>query len=1005
MARRLFDKRDHQLLEIVNDVLTRDKSREYARKVVYPYLHPRGIKEMAESRGLRIAFAVIHLLQSLEAGKVDDRLSALRSLRDEVLNTAAGPLPKNTARVLLTIMKELVRAHGDELRQLMLAHDFRTAATGNPHVIRNQLRRYHLLEMPEEWNQLTFDDHVHDVNTKGRKSSSHLIMDAWIKGIRRLRVIYYNYLEAKFAVELMEAAEIMGITVRIGIEFCTRIRDRYAQIIWVPRSFPDTQAFLCFLAEAPVVRFMEEGKKVSRYQQRYVTAVLDEFNKRHRDAINKAYGFEMCPLDQAEFNAFVGTGQPSIVHLAEFIHKKILPVMKDHMAAIRERYAKASQEERLEMEEVVREMNRLDSEAIMERYLLPARNPTIPDPNVPADGPDVPPLLNISPQALVANLNELHSVYRITLNLSNLKVEDVLELLYDCEGAITRLEIFNLKDYAEGKTAHLPKINELQRAINNGNVVQLKRIIKGLLDDLKRNGGEKNRIDKLSTILHDIATLKDSYKGSVIKARMGSDSTGRAPRVHGMGLAIKETLPRRARREIDHPTGRPREIIPIRVRAFPRTTHIPRGEGSPITRSLFRIAHHLPCLGPLTEQRREDWVVEEHSIRMESPGNIVTLGGLQTEVSNGLSLNPPELWSESKAGSWKYMNTGLKNTLKVLIGFIPAFFTFFLTKDWWFLAYFGAFIWFAITGLRNVLQAVLGGGGIRRSPLLRWNDIVSWDRITDSLLYTGFSVPLLDYVVKTLLLDRGLGITTATNPLALYATIALANGIYICSHNVYRGFPTAAVFGNFFRTLLSIPIAYALNGLAAELLIVGGVVGVELILQKWAAVISKLASDVVAGIIEGTADRYENISMRWRDYGIKFTQIFDIYAQLELRFPESTALELIRSSEGPKGRWSDEVMELRRINIINALDLLYFWMYQPRARIAFKSLMRTISFEERQILVASQTVLREVREISLMFVDGIVGKNFSRALSFYLDRSQEYLEALEGWESSDPAQV
>ena len=33
----------------------------------------------------------------------------------------------------------------------------------------------------EDWNQIAFDDHVHDVNTKGRKSSTHLIMDAWIK--------------------------------------------------------------------------------------------------------------------------------------------------------------------------------------------------------------------------------------------------------------------------------------------------------------------------------------------------------------------------------------------------------------------------------------------------------------------------------------------------------------------------------------------------------------------------------------------------------------------------------------------------------------------------------------------------------------------------------------------------------------------------------------------------------------------------------------------------------
>jgi len=135
----LFDQRDRQLLHIVNEVLRKDPTRQYHREMVYPYLHPRGIKELSESKGLRIAFAVIHLLESMEAGGVDDRLNALRSLRDEVLLTAAGPLPKNTARVLLQIMKELVRAHGNEQRQLELAmrvreppHHSKTTSTVSP---------------------------------------------------------------------------------------------------------------------------------------------------------------------------------------------------------------------------------------------------------------------------------------------------------------------------------------------------------------------------------------------------------------------------------------------------------------------------------------------------------------------------------------------------------------------------------------------------------------------------------------------------------------------------------------------------------------------------------------------------------------------------------------------------------------------------------------------------------------------------------------------------------
>ena len=206
---------------------------------------------------------MVHLLTSLEIGGMDDRLNALQSLRNEVLDTAKGPMPKNTARVLLQIMKELVRAQADPYRQLCLAHDFRIATLGKPRMVREQLNKYHLLEMPEAWNQLAFDDHVHDVNTKGRKSSTHLIMDAWIKGIRRLRVVHYHYIESAFAAELIEAARIMDIDVRIGIEFSALFRGRYVQLIWTPRGFADAEEFLCFLEEPAVASVMNEGRDVA----------------------------------------------------------------------------------------------------------------------------------------------------------------------------------------------------------------------------------------------------------------------------------------------------------------------------------------------------------------------------------------------------------------------------------------------------------------------------------------------------------------------------------------------------------------------------------------------------------------------------------------------------------------------------------------------------------------------------------------------------------------------
>jgi hypothetical protein len=74
---------------------------------------------------------------------------------------------------------------------------------------------------------------------------------------------------------------------------------------------------------------------------------------------------------------------------------------------------------------------------------------------------------------------------------------------------------------------------------------------------------------------------------------------------------------------------------------------------------------------------------------------------------------------------------------------------------------------------------------------------------------------------------------------------------------------------------------------------------------------------------------------------------------------------------------------------------MYFWMYQPRARRALAKLVEQMTREEWLIFYRSQLILKRYREISQVFVDGLVGRNFSKALSFYLDRYEEYLVDLE----------
>jgi len=1037
-SRLFFDTNDYKLLGIVNDVLKqRSRPQQSVSSLMTPYMHPHGIKEMAASTGLRVAYAIVRLLGSLEAGKAHDRIVALRSLRDEVFSSATSFYHKNTARVLMQIIKELVRHEGNEVRQLELAHDFRMVYTGKPRLVRKELAKYHLLEMPEEWNQFAFDDHVHDANTKGRKSPTHLLMDAWIKGIRKLTVVYYNHVEQEVVEELLEAGEILDIHVRIGIEFSSRFRNKFVRFIWELEGFFDRHSLLQFLREEAVREMLDQGRQVSLYQQRYVLEVIASFNTVHRPVLDRELEVESQPLDPDQFLRFVGTGQPSLLHLAKFIQNHYRALLEAEVRRIhRDSLLDSDRREEL-LWACSRKMAKLDLEGLINRYLQPPRNPGLHDPTVPHDEGQ-PPLMHLAPPELLGRLASMHSGSRFTLNLSNLSIHDTLELLYICQGRITHIEAFNLKDSGHGMTAlasvkgsgfageavdissparNYRLINVLQKALNEDNVIALKRAIRAIIWDFEQTrlvmekrceegkaqpqppdnlaalhaelAAMNRRRDDLLDILINIESFHSHYNKRYLGSRIGSGSTGQSQLQHGMGLVVVDTLPQRAVRQVmlEH-WGDQRKLIPVSARMIHH--HHRRGEAPPSLPWSQRIVRNMQGRsrgdGPL---KWSDWSLDRFEVHPGADGNIATLGGVRRAPS--IDVHPGLNKGRTGRPSPRYLNTHLRNTLKIVAGFVPAFLTFALTKDWWVLAYLGAFIWFGITGVRNIIQSILGGGGLKRSPLLPWNSLVSWSRIADSLFYTGFSVPLLDYLVKTLLLQQQLGITTSTSPLALYSVMALANGVYISTHNTLRGLPPSAIIGNFFRSIFSIPLAILFNDSLAVALHWGMVPEVEEGLQKWAAVISKLASDCVAAVIEGLADRQSNVRIRLADYREKLSQMFSAYARLDLLFPEEDVLDLLQSPKALIAAIHEEAHDLEKVFIANALDLMYIWMYQPRARKALQQIVATMSAEEWLIFYRSQLVLKRQREISQVFVDGMVGRNFAKALAFYLDRSDAYL--------------
>ncbi|MDD5699256.1 MAG: hypothetical protein PHH77_11625 [Victivallaceae bacterium] len=938
----LYSAADRALVQKLDDLKSqRDGKDVFA--LFAPYFHPRGIKELAASREIRLLASMLKLIDNLDQQHeaVDSRLAALKSLQQEVIYGSVSSFCMNTARVLVQIMKNLIR-DTDHEHALQLAHDLRTALLGNPRFIRAQLEKYHLLEMPEAWNQLSFDYHVHDAHTKGRKSPTHLILDAWLKGIKTLQVIYYYHVPETAARELLYASEIMGIDVRIGVECPVAFHGRSLDLIWAPRGFSGAAGFLNFLKRPETQAFFAGNRRAMEQNKQRILGCLEAFNRHHLEAFRTRLGVELAPPSVEMFLKTVKYGLPSIEHLAEFLAERLA----------------APKTVELELDHLLREL-------YGEMYPY----------NAAADTGD------LEPETFIKMLKQLQEGFRLTLNLSGLELTDVIEAVYDFRGVISHLEVFNLKDFAAGIDTRRDEINDFRRAVNRGDIIGLKRIVRTCIEQFAApsetspedvNGKTRSalltaRLEKFTSILRHLPELIDAYARRPLGARIGSDSTGRFVRHPGMGFVILDTLPPRARRS----ARKTNRVLPVKAG---------------ITQMNVRRFAPLP-VG--TGKKFLSWKMDDGIAEFSQNGNLVTLGAFAGSENAPLPQAP-----ETGRAFWPYLDNNWKIVLKILGGFVPAFISFRLTKDWWLLAWFGAVIWLGITGLRNILQSVLGGGGFKRADLLKWNDFISWQRVADSLFYTGLSVPLLDWLVKSVLLKDTFGITAANDPVALYTLIALANGVYISSHNLLRGLPREAIIGNFFRTFLSIPLAIVLNFMIRGMLEAAQVAAVALILQQWAAIISKTASDIVAGIIEGYADRHKNLQLRFLDYRRKIGQLFAAYTKLELEFPEKNVLAMFKHPKQLIEKISRENSDMDKEIIIDTLDLLYFRMYQPQARTVFVRVLKELTAEEREIFIRTQNVLQGEREISQMFLDGVAGGKFSKILAFYLSYAPAYLREI-----------
>jgi hypothetical protein len=1005
----LYDSQDAQLLSLISQVEKRSQS----GVLPMPKLNPNGIITLSEPMEERMATAVLRLLDMLSKGGAEERLDALRALHAEIRSMTHAQYPMNTGRVLVQIMKDLVRRGGDRDHQLRLAHDFRMAATGRPAVVRNLLRRYFMLEMPETWNQAVFDNHVHDANTKGRKSPTHLIMDAWLKGIRSLTVIYYNYVLPSAAHELLSAASIMGITVRIGLLFHAPHRGRLVDLIWVPRGFASEEEFVSFLYTQEMQALMGNGRAATRWLEKRILRLARSWNGSERIRFAAMLGAEPAPLDEQEFLSFVGSGQASILHLAEFIYKKLFPLMQEKASSLAHDAAdmEKSEEERAEAQKQLARLDHLTIEALLKRLNDPELFPESQWMQEACTSPDCPAILNMSPYKLLKHLWDLKSGSRVTLNLARLDATDVLELLWDCKGLITHLEMFNLKDWQNGSLEALPEINALQRAVNDSSIPRLKSLVVNMIEKEAGLGSpDQDRLRKLRIMLQNLPVLCEYYQASKLRATMGTDSTSRPGYHFGMGLAYPETLPLQARRELNRRRRGAHLILPLKTELLEQVTYTPRSpeeEDPPLT-SWIR---SLPGMHRFGEQKQTEWTpVSENTVVSRSGrctsaygrlrglrGCVVTLGGNSNFSSNGFIALPKE--EESIWEKLSYLATGPANVLRVCAGFFLAWACFMFTQPGM-LAWLGAPLWFFITFLRVILQSVLGSGGLHRSSMLRWNNYVSWSDVCITLMYSGPAVLLLEPVLRVFVLEHWLGCTASNAPFTVYALLTLAYGLYKAFSHAMRGYPLKAQMIDLALTPLCVPVVLLFHWLLAGAL---GMLGNSPSLPLYAVIVTKIGCDAVIGFGGGIFDKENNLRRRMEDCHILLDGMLSLYSRMTSLFPERDAGSLLSDPAALKRLLDDRAPDIWQELVVNALDLMHVWYFQPRANYALSRHMRRLTAEERTVFLNMQQVLRMEKQISQMLINGLAGRGFANALSFYLSRRGEYLASVEQLAAEHPA--
>lgn len=805
--------------------------------------HPGGFIRAFQKRRMGMAEAYAHIAGEYDIQDYRKRLYALNMLMSFSSHAKTVSMPLNTARVQIELMKEAVKSTHNRRRQMEMISDFTIASYGHEAAIRRFLRELKRIETPESGKRLKdldlgWDSHVHDNLSAGRKTPSQVILDGFIKGMSRLTLVYYDIPHRDILYEAMEAGEILGIHVNIAIEFSIGEKKQRRHYLFVPPALT-YDSFLEYFDHncRMLARFVDALEENKHRRRSVITEILNEFNKTHRLMINRGYP------EQSIFSleALKVEDVEKLVIRGQYSRNNLSELLFTRLTNVLKNRTFALKVRYEISKQLFRKgmITTWEMERIEAAYARGRETFTRLTPtDIKTD--------YFSPKLLV----DFDSAFP--------GETEILRELKEAGGEITYSRPLEHGVAAAVKTLlrchdHIDKIQliNMSESIDRDptEIIQLCDFV-----DLLNNGSlrdTKRFISDLEISGIDDEMLRKAYEkfhAVPLLPVAASASTGWKPQAPGMGFIESSRLPQKSKKQFTRTHYR----LPLPVSALVLGKgRRPAGGGPSENAEIY-------CLGK-SGQFRPNRVGDEEEFEWIGWRRV-----------------------------WRYLNPTLKNVIRVGIGFLPAYL--WIGPEY-------TFIWLGITFFRNVFVDLVALSGFRPKTWSFGN--VNFDNTSQSLFWTGFSVPVLGTV------KQGFDALWPWTPAgvvfewAKFFFICVANGTYISAHNKIRQFDNRVIRANFFRSILAWPFS-------AVFAPVGNALMIPAIVQ------AKFWSDVVAAVIEGTGKFHQKIVLRKRDLkellpllrhsekSARLTAMLDILFIWAKRQRGSTCLgRILRDTEGP----------------------------------------------------------------------------------------------------------